>query len=228
MIAKEGLIFIGIGVILTAGFLFTSVRYDNKILFSFAVLTGVLTIFTTFFFRDPDRTFEHHEGILVSPADGKVLAIEEIKHHDFIGGPALKVSIFLSVFDVHVNRVPADGIIDYVNYNPGKFFAAWRDKASKLNEQTEIGMTTPSGQKIVFIQIAGMIARRIVCKLEQGDTAVAGERFGMIRFGSRTELIVPADTKIDIKAGEHVAGGETVIGLLSGITIPVQVEVERQ
>ena len=130
-----------------------------------------------------------------------------------------KVSIFLSVLNVHVNRVPASGKIDYVKYNPGKFFAALADKASELNEQTEIGMTTASGQKIVFKQIAGMIARRIVCRLTPQENVAAGERFGMIRFGSRTELFVPVNTKISVKPGDKVKGGRDDRGIFVRGTI---------
>jgi phosphatidylserine decarboxylase len=128
----------------------------------------------------------------------------------------VKVSIFLSVFDVHVNRVPAKGTVDYIKYNPGKFFAAFKDKASDQNEQTEIGMTASSGEKIIFKQIAGLIARRIVCHLDKGDRVDAGQRFGIIRYGSRAELIVPSGCDIRVKVGQHVAGGETVIGYLPG------------
>ena len=219
MIAREGIIFIVIGLVLTIGFLLTSVRYDNKLLFTLAVISCLLTLFTTFFFRDPDRSFTKTEGILISPADGKILAVENVGHHEFIGGEAVKISIFLSVFDVHVNRIPADGVIDYVKYNPGEFHAAWADKASDKNEQTEIGMTTTAGHKIIFKQIAGLIARRIICRLSAADTVTAGKRFGLIRFGSRTELFVPADSKILVKPGDHVAGSETIFGYLPKIII---------
>ncbi|KAA3631497.1 MAG: phosphatidylserine decarboxylase family protein [Calditrichaeota bacterium] len=214
MIAKEGIIFIIIGLVLTVGFLLPALKYDSKVLVSFSVLFAVLTIFTSFFFRDPERTFQHQERILVSPADGKVIGIDTLDFHEFIGGPAKKISIFLNVFDVHVNRIPADGKIDYVKYNPGKFFAAFEDKASELNEQTEIGMTDKSGNKLVFKQIAGLIARRIVCKISEGDSVTAGDRFGLIRFGSRTELFVPIQSDISIKVGQRVVGAETIIGFL--------------
>jgi len=212
MIARDGLILIGIGVVLTIILVLAATRYDSKSLFALSLIFGMLAIFTTFFFRDPDRSFDPAEDILIAPADGRVLAVEKISH-PFIG-EALKVSIFLSILDVHVNRVPATGVVDYVEYNPGKFFAAFQDKASELNEQTEIGMTSDTGHKLVCKQIAGFIARRIVCRLNEGDTVLAGNRFGLIRFGSRTELFVPADSRIEVVAGDHVAGGETVIGYL--------------
>lgn len=216
MIAREGLYFILIGMAATAALIAAAARYDSKLAFGASLALGLLTLFTVFFFRDPERRFAPQDNILVSPADGKVIGIDTVPNHPFIGGPAVKISIFLSVFDVHINRIPADGKIDFVKYNPGKFFAAFEDKASEANEQTEIGMTAVSGQRLVFKQIAGLIARRIVCRLHPGDRAVAGDRFGMIRFGSRTELFVPADTKLEISLGQHLAGGKSVIGYLSG------------
>lgn len=214
MIAREGLYIILIGLVLTVGFILVASRYDSKTLFGLSLVFGVLTLFSTFFFRDPARTVNIDAGGLVAPADGRILAIENITDNQFMGGEALKVSIFLSIFDVHVNRVPAAGKIEYVKYNPGKFFSAFKDKASHLNEQTEIGMTAATGHKIIFKQIAGLIARRIVCKLNEGDNVSAGDRFGMIRFGSRTELIVPEGTDIAVKVGQHVKGGKTVMGYL--------------
>lgn len=214
MIAREGLPFILIGLLLTAVCIWGANRFDSRWLFGSALVFGILTLFTTFFFRDPDRSFEKSAGIFVSPADGKVIDIRTGTGHPYLEGEYTKVSIFLNVFDVHVNRIPASGVIDYVKYNPGKFFAAFEDKASELNEQTEIGMTTDSGHKIMFKQIAGLIARRIVCRVNQGDSVEAGVRFGLIRFGSRTELFVPKGTELKIKVGERVVGGETIIGRL--------------
>jgi phosphatidylserine decarboxylase len=214
MIAREGLHIILVGLVLTAGFIVVASRYDSKVLFALSVVFGILTLFSTFFFRDPVRNISVGPGGLVSPADGRVIAVETITDNQIVGDEAIKVSIFLSVFDVHINRVPASGKIDFVRYNPGKFLVAFKDKASHLNEQTEIGMTTETGHKIVFKQIAGLIARRIVCKLKQGDEVSVGDRFGMIRYGSRAELIVPKDTEIKVKVGQHIKGGEGIIGYL--------------
>lgn len=214
MIAREGIPFILIGLVLTVLTIWGATRWDSRWLFGTALVFGVLTLFTLFFFRDPERQFANGPGVLVSPADGKVIDIRTGSGHPFLEGEFTKVSIFLNVFDVHVNRIPSDGSIDYVKYNPGKFFAAFEDKASELNEQTEIGMTTSTGHKIMFKQIAGLIARRIVCRLNQGDSVVGGNRFGLIRFGSRTEIFVPSGTTLNIKVGDRVAGGETIIGML--------------
>lgn len=214
MIAREGLPFILIGLVLTILAIWMATRFDSKSLLVFGSLFALLTCFTAFFFRDPERQFEMSDNIIISPADGKVIGIEAGKNHPFMRGDCVKISIFLNVFDVHVNRVPATGKIDFVKYNPGKFFAAFEDKASELNEQTEIGMTATHGQRIVFKQIAGLIARRIVCRLKEGDSVTAGERFGLIRFGSRTELFLPANTNLRVKVGDRVVGSQTIIGEL--------------
>ena len=214
MIAREGTPFIGIGLIVTILLLLAATRWDSRWLFGVGVLSGLLTMFTVFFFRDPERSSQRMAGILLSPADGKVINVELLPSYPGFSDKVVKVSIFLSVFDVHVNRIPADGKVEYVKYNPGKFFAAFEDKASALNEQTEIGIRA-SGQLIIVKQIAGLIARRIVCRLHDDDTVVAGARFGLIRFGSRTELFVSASSTIGVKQGDRVRGGETVLGYLS-------------
>ena len=216
MIAREGLVFIFIGLAGTLGLALLSTWWDSRIVAVLAALAALLTVFTIFFFRDPERRFDDQPGLLISPADGRILGVEKIGHHDFIGGDAVKVSIFMSIFDVHVNRIPADGSVEYIKYNPGKFFKAFLDKASEENENTEIGIITPSGHRLVVKQIAGIIARRIVCHLKQGDTVDAGARFGIIRFGSRVELYVSADADIRVTTGDHVKGGATVIGFLPG------------
>jgi phosphatidylserine decarboxylase len=215
MIAREGIPFIAVGLVITILALVAATRWDNLWAFALGVLFGLLTLFVVYFFRDPIRSFVAAPNVLVSPADGKVIGVERLDTHPFVGGETIKISIFLSVFDVHVNRSPAEGVIDYVKYVPGKFFAAFEDKASDQNEHTEIGMTTSGGKKVMFKQIAGIIARRIVCRVHDNDTLKAGERFGMIRFGSRTELFVPAESKLLVKQGDRVYGGKTIVGYLS-------------
>ncbi|MFZ5979997.1 MAG: phosphatidylserine decarboxylase family protein [Candidatus Zixiibacteriota bacterium] len=215
MIAREGLLLIFVGLVITLTLLWGAVRWNSFWLFGASVVFALLTIFTTFFFRDPSRTIPAQPQVLVSPADGKIVGIDTLAYHPFIGGKALKISIFLSIFDVHINRAPTAGTIDFVHYNPGKFLAAYKDKASEVNEQTEIGMTSRSGHKLIFKQIAGIIARRIVCRLEENDTVAAGEKFGMIKYGSRTDLIVPSDSRLEIKLNDQVYAGSSVIGYLS-------------
>lgn len=214
MIAREGLHLIILGFVLTAGLLVVASRYDSKIAFAASLVFGVLAIFTTFFFRDPTRSVPDRTDVLLAPADGKVIAVDSTSQYPDVGEKATKIAIFLSIFYVHVNRLPAGGRITRVDYNPGRFFAAFRDKASSENEQTEIRMETSGGHTIVFKQIAGLIARRIACHLEAGQEVNGGERFGIIRFGSRAELIVPADCEIRTRVGEHVKAGCSVIGYL--------------
>lgn len=215
MIARDGWTFILIGLVLTIIFIWMATRWDSRTAFVFSLIFAFLTTFTAYFFRDPDRSATIQPGMLLAPADGKIVMIDTLDNHPFVGDKAIQVSIFLSVFDVHINRVPAGGLIDYVNYNPGEFFAAYEDKASLLNEQTEIGMITETGAKIAFKQIAGLIARRIVCDLVAGDRVIAGDRFGLIRFGSRTDILLPANSQVAVKLGDRVRGGETVIGQLA-------------
>lgn len=215
MIVREGLGIIFIALCVTVVVLLLAARFDSRLLAIAAGLFALLTVFTVFFFRDPDRQFDSEPGILLAPADGRILSVEKLEHHDYIGGPAWKVSIFLSIFDVHINRIPCAGSVDYVKYIPGKFFKAFLDKASDENEHTEIGITTTSGQRLVVKQIAGLIARRIVCRLHEGDQVATGARFGLIKFGSRTELFVPIDSEILVAKGDHVKGGATVIGRLA-------------
>ena len=218
MIAREGFMFIGSGFGLALIFLFLALKADSWILWTVTAIVTLLTLFTVFFFRDPDRSVEAKQGIIVSPADGKVVAVKPIGEHEFIGGPAVRISIFLSVFDVHVNRNPASGKVDYVKYNKGKFLAAFNEKASMENEQTEIGLTSANGQKVIFKQIAGVIARRIVCRLTEGQTIGVGDRMGLIRFGSRADVILPADSEIRVSVGDRVAAGSTILGFLPGTT----------
>lgn len=176
------------------------------------IFGALLIIFFAYFFRDPNRVIPEGGGLLISPADGKIVAIKQLDFHPWLNSSAIQISIFLSPLDVHINRIPCTGKIDFVNYKKGKFLAAYNHKASELNEQTEIGLTTENGTKIVFKQIAGVLARRIVCHLKKEQSVTGGEKFGMIKFGSRTDLIVPLGTQIDVQIGQRVKGGESVLG----------------
>jgi phosphatidylserine decarboxylase len=172
-------------------------------------LAALFTLFAVCFFRDPERTVPGGEGLIVSPADGKVIEIVE-EDNAYMGGRARRISIFLNVFNVHINRIPCDGTVEYVRYFPGKFLAAWNEKASLDNEQTHVGIN--AGRYKVFVkQIAGLIARRIVCRAKEGATYRRGERFGMIKFGSRTDLFLPLEAEVKVKVGDKVAGAATII-----------------
>ncbi|MFH1017923.1 MAG: phosphatidylserine decarboxylase family protein [Pseudomonadota bacterium] len=164
------------------------------------------------FFRDPDRRDPQDPSAVVSPADGTILSVTHAPYPRFLPGEAQRVSIFMNVFNVHVNRVPFEGIIRDVHFNAGKWFAANSEKASLQNEQTSVLLETPTGAKIVFVQIAGLIARRIVCRLAPGDRVDRGERFGLIRFGSRCDLYLPDSVEVCVGKGDRVRGGESMIG----------------
>jgi len=178
----------------------------------------LVAAFCTFFFRDPERVVPMRSGLLVSPADGLVSAVEPAVPPPELGmGDSLRprISVFLSVFDVHINRVPADGTISALAYRKGTFVNASLDKASEQNERQSVRMTTPDGRDIAFVQIAGLIARRIICDLVQGQSVRAGERFGLIRFGSRTDVYLPEDVAPLVAPGQRMIGGETVIADLA-------------
>jgi phosphatidylserine decarboxylase len=174
-----------------------------------------VAFFILWFFRNPERKSEGDKKTVLSPADGRVLKIEEVHEDSFLKGRFKKVSIFMSIFNVHVNRSPCSGIVDGVFYRKGKFFSANLDKASDLNESNSVLIRTEGGGKILVVQIAGIIARRIVCWTNKGAKLKKGERFGLIRFGSRLEVFVPLDTKIVVEVGKKVKAGETAIGYLA-------------
>jgi phosphatidylserine decarboxylase len=179
-------------------------------------LGGCLTLFVTFFFRDPDRNPPQDQNLIIAPADGKVVQFVDIEHHEYIGGPAKQISIFLSVMDVHVNRVPASGIIEYAEYFPGKYLVAWKDEASIENERAEFGLKHSSGLKIYFKQITGLLARRIQYDLEVGRSVEAGERFGIMKFGSRMDVIVPSDVELKVSEGDKTRAGESILAVIKG------------
>ncbi len=172
----------------------------------------LLTSFTLYFFRDPDRMLpsDAEELAVISPADGKVFLVHDVEDTEYHKGPAKLVAIFLSPLDVHVNRNPISGTVDHMEYHKGKFIPAFKDKSSEVNERTHIGIQG-AHFRVLMKQIAGSVARRIVCPLKVGDRVEMGERFGMIKFGSRTDLILPPDMEILVKPGDRVVGGVTVI-----------------
>ena len=176
---------------------------------------SLLTVFVISFFRDPERSIPGGENAILSPADGKIIRIEPCVEERFLKGPAIKVSIFMSVFNVHVNRIPLSGRIAEVAYRPGKFVSANLDKASAANEQNALLLETAGGTKLLFVQIAGLIARRIVCRVKRGDPVERGRRFGMIRFGSRVDVYLPPNVQIQARLGQKAYGGQTILGYLS-------------
>lgn len=179
-------------------------------------LTGLcVTFFICYFFRDPDRVIPQINGVVVSPADGKVIWADLMDDSPFYDGRCMKISIFMSVFNVHVNRIPHEGRIKKINYYPGKFFSANLDKASKDNEQNAVFLETEEGKNICVVQIAGLIARRIICKIQPSEKVARGQRFGLICFGSRLDIYLPPDTTLNVNLGDKVTAGTTVLGDLT-------------
>ncbi|MGM0589354.1 MAG: phosphatidylserine decarboxylase family protein [Bacteroidota bacterium] len=203
-------------VVTILGFLIASIGlWVPEWLSYFFYIAGLLLVLLVFyFFRDPDRDLPSDPNVVVAPADGKILFIKEVDEPIFLNGKGKQISIFLSLFDVHVNRNPMSGRVDYLKYHPGDYLVAWHDKASELNERAEFGVTHESGTKIFYRQITGLVARRIVYRVEEGDQLVAGERFGMMKFGSRMDIIVPDNVKLTVKEKEHTVGGETILGVI--------------
>jgi len=186
---------------------------------------AALSLWCVWFFRDPERDPPQISGAILSPADGRALALVEAAPPEELGmGPALcpRISIFMNVFDVHVNRIPADGVILETHYRPGRFFNASFDKASEHNERLSVRMKLESGEELAFVQIAGLIARRIRSNLSPGDSVRAGDRFGLIRFGSRLDVYLPPGVEARITEGTAMAAGETVIAVIDDQNVTAQ------
>ncbi len=208
-LAKEGYPFIGIAAFIAviAGI----VGYDLLCL-----LASISVIFITSFFRDPERFTPDLEDGVISPADGKVILIEETYDGRFCEDNVIKVSIFMNVFNVHVNRFPIAGTVKKIIHKPGKFYSADSIKGAEYNEYCSTILETDKGEKLAFVQVAGLIARRIVCWIEKGDKLKAGQKMGLIRFGSRVDLYLPESCRLEISVGDNVVAGETVVGRLAG------------
>ena len=208
-VAREGIPFIALGLFPTILFTFLGLEI-------LALLAGLLTLFIVYFFRDPARRSQVSDKTVLTPADGTILRVQHFEDDENpLGEPTIKISVFMSMFNVHVNRIPIMGKISEIVYHSGKFFSAHLDKASEKNEKNLIALQTGDGRKIVFVQIAGLIARRIVCWIKEGDHVKTGQRFGLIRFGSRLDIYLPKDTRVTVQPRDKVKAGETVLGHLS-------------
>lgn len=211
MFTKYGYNTMGIVLIVVFVLIAISIFLDNNFIrIPLLLLSAFLVIFTLNFFRDPERTVPNKEKIVVSPADGRILFVKDVLDEKYINGKAKLVSIFMSPLNVHVNRIPISGKVEYVKYIQGEYLAAFEDKASERNERNEIGITSPAG-KVFFTQIAGFVARRIVSDLKVGDSVNIGNRFGMIKFGSRVDIIVPEQWHVKVKKDDNVTAGETIL-----------------
>lgn len=213
--AREGWPFIGIGIAAVIIAFFAAIHFRSWPLWLLAILITVVALWCAYFFRDPERTGPRGPNIVIAPADGKVLMITDVDEPLFIKGRATRISIFMNIFNVHVNRYPVDGRVDFVWYNKGKFLNAAAEKSSLENEQMSVGIETPSGIPILTRQIAGLIARRIVTYSKVGDEAHQGARFGIIRFGSRVDVFIPATSSVKVKLGDMTTAGTTVLAALT-------------
>ena len=212
--AREGFLFIVIAAVVAAGAFAFALNRRSWPLWLAAVLLTVVAIWVAYFFRDPERTGERGERVVIAPADGKVVMITEVDEPAFLHEKALRVSIFMNVFNVHVNRYPVSGVVRYVKYNEGRFLNAATEKSSLENEQMSVGIESGSNRVLVR-QIAGLIARRIVTYSKEGDRVQQGDRMGIIRFGSRVDVFLPVTARPRVKVGDVTFAGVSVIAEVS-------------
>ena len=211
MFTKYGYTIIGIVTAVSMIIFFLGLYQHNGIIkITLILISIILLIFTLNFFRDPDRKSPGKDNVIVSPADGTVLFVKEVDDNIYIKEKAKQISIFMSPLNVHVNRIPVSGKVEYLKYHEGKYLAAFEDKASEVNERSEFGISSKFG-KVFFVQVAGFIARRIVYDIKVGDSVHQGNRFGMIKFGSRVDVIVPFDWYEKVRKGDKVTAGETIL-----------------
>ncbi len=206
-IARPGFPYIGVAA-------FTTILLAVIGFSSLSFISLLITFFICFFFRDPDRVIQDKKGAISSPADGKVIFAETIDENPYFEGACKKISIFMSVFNVHVNRVPYNGTITDIQYYPGKFVNANLDKASSANERNALVIETEEGYRYATVQVAGLIARRIICGVQAGDVVKRGTRFGLICFGSRLDIYLPPETNLSVNVGEKVQAGTSILGYM--------------
>ena len=211
--AREGLLFIAIAAVIAAGAFGFAISRRSWGLWLAALVLLLLALWVAYFFRDPERVGERGPSLVVSPADGKLIMITEVDEPGFVKGRAIRLSIFMNVFNVHVNRYPVDGTVKYVHYNKGKFFNAAAEKSSLENEQMSVGVDT-GRYRILVRQIAGLIARRIVTYSKLDEKVKQGERMGIIRFGSRVDVFIPPGSTIKAKLGDATVAGVTILAEL--------------
>ncbi len=215
--APEGYPFIFVSLlvsVIASVFLLWSSKSGSAVFYYSSLLAACffigLTLFMAFFFRDPDRKIPSGEGLFVSPADGKVILVKDVYERDYLKSDAKEISIFMSPLDVHINRSPCEGKVSLIKHSPGMFLAAYRDESSMKNENIVMVLDGGSGRVLVR-QVAGFLARRAVCRVKVGDVLGRGERYGMIKFGSRLDVYLPKDVGVTVKLGDKVKAGETVI-----------------
>ena len=211
MLTKYGYSTLGIIAIITLVLIITGSLIGNyAVKYILIIFPLVFLLFSIYFFRDPNRIAPDKENVVISPADGKVLFVKDVLDDKYVNGKAKQISIFMSPLNVHVNRIPVSGKLEYLKYYQGKYFAAFEDKASEKNERAEFGIESKFG-KVFFTQVAGFIARRIIYTIKPDDNVKIGERFGMIKFGSRVDVVVSEKWQPKVKKGEHVTAGESIL-----------------
>lgn len=211
--AREGFIFIALAALAAGGAYAVALGRRSWTLWLVAFLLTLIALWVAYFFRDPEREGERGERVVIAPADGRIVDVREVDEPAFLHGRATRVAIFMNVFDVHVNRYPVTGVVRYLHYNKGKFFNAATEKSSLENEQMSVGIET-GRHRVLARQIAGLIARRIVTYSREGEQVTQGDRMGLIRFGSRVDVFVPAGSKIRVAVGERTTAGVTPIAEL--------------
>jgi phosphatidylserine decarboxylase len=211
--AKEGFVFILIAALIAVGGYALALNRRSWPLWLLAFVLTILAIWVAYFFRDPERTGERGVDLVVAPADGRIVQIAQVEEPAFLKSPATRISIFMNVFNVHVNRYPIDGTVSYVHYNKGKFLNAAADKASLENEQSSVGIVADD-DRVLVRQIAGLIARRIVTYGKLGEQVKQGDRMGIIRFGSRVDVFIPVGSKVRVTEGETTVAGVSVLAEL--------------
>ena len=212
--AREGRLFIVASALLALAALYLAAQRGGA-WWAIAVVLALLAGWVAYFFRDPERDGERGERLVVAPADGKIVLMTEVDEPSFVHGRALRISIFMNVFSVHVNRYPVSGVVRHVKYAHGKFLNAVSEASSAENEQMSVGIDT-GRHRILMRQIAGLIARRIITYSREGEQVAQGDRMGLIRFGSRVDVFVPPDSRVRVKLGDLTVAGSTVLAELPG------------
>ncbi|MEP7346204.1 MAG: phosphatidylserine decarboxylase family protein [Gemmatimonadaceae bacterium] len=213
-VAREGIVFIVVAALLTVAAYALALSRRSWSIWLLAFALTIVALWVVYFFRDPERTGERGDELVIAPADGKIVMITEVEEPAFLHGRAIRISIFMNIFNVHVNRYPVAGVVRFVHYNPGKFLNAATEKSSLENEQSSVGIET-KGRRILVRQIAGLIARRIVTYSREGEEVEQGERMGIIRFGSRVDVFIPTNSEILVRVGQKPSAGTTVLARLA-------------
>ena len=215
MLAKEGFTTIIIVFVFSIGLGYAVTFAPLWVGYIIYPILTVLCLLILYFFRDPDRIPPTDPNLVISPADGKVVLIQRIDENEYMKSPATQISIFLSPLNVHVNRNPISGQLEYLSYYPGKYLMAWEPDASEMNERAHFGVKHPSGTKLLYKQITGFLARRIVYHVKEGDQLKAGERFGIMKFGSRMDVLLPDHCDIKVKIGDNTKAGESILAVIN-------------